>query len=238
MYRQPPSQLGKTRSNVLLDPSSVNLFQSSVPEDFLEMVTARVKILESDSHWAKIFFDGRQQDPKRVQIGLDTILSGLPKTYKALNRLVESDLKARYPEHSLHVPAMVLVSFPAGETQSPHMDSGAEELGALSPLSLILGVSEGGKLRIQMGRKRFETIQIPSGNMLIFHGNAIHSGCGYNELNIRIHWYAQHPLKCLKEPGRNTWIVSDDQPFQCSSCPRSFDSNRGLQTHLRSHSNK
>ena len=57
------------------------------------------------------------------------------------------------------------------------------------PLSVLLSVMPGTKLRFMLNDGTLETIELRIGDMLVFRGDRCHAGCQYDYWNVRIHAY-------------------------------------------------
>ena len=62
------------------------------------------------------------------------------------------------------------------------------------PCSLIGAVEEGSRLRIQPFGEEWITVHLKPGDVLVFRGDLLHSGVGYDTPNIRIHAYIDSPV--------------------------------------------
>ena len=62
------------------------------------------------------------------------------------------------------------------------------------PLSGIVALEAGTKLRVKPFGKSWCTVTLRAGDMLIFRGDLCHHGIGYKKLNTRLHFYIDSPL--------------------------------------------
>ncbi len=97
-------------------------------------------------------------------------------------------------------------------------DWGVEENAAF-PLSIIVAFEENTRIRVYeenpfQGCKasltkaevqRCKFVQIPVGHAIVFHGLLIHSGCSYEDENIRAHSYAL--MNGIKLPTDEVTVV-------------------------------
>ena len=80
-----------------------------------------------------------------------------------------------------------------GPHQAPHTDWPEKSIGERMPLSAILSVQPGTKVRFWKSHKvdEYEDVEVPVGHVLVFRGNKTHGGCGYRMFNVRFHWYVK-----------------------------------------------
>ena len=59
--------------------------------------------------------------------------------------------------------------------------------------SAIIALQPGAKLKIKTLQGEIQYVDIPSRQVLVFRGDLEHTGCAYEEKNIRVHAYVAPP---------------------------------------------
>ena len=147
-----------------------------------------------------------------------------PKHFTAVNAIVKraTDTAAKLllcPNWTLR-KASILYSTPDGDDQGMHQDDARDKSltrteGAMG--TILISVMEGTKINMWFGRRKQHrrVIEIPPGHCIVFDGNQNHSGCGYEQENIRLHLYI----------GR--WGLQMDNEirtvFECNICGKVKD---------------
>jgi ectoine hydroxylase-related dioxygenase (phytanoyl-CoA dioxygenase family) len=55
------------------------------------------------------------------------------------------------------------------------------------------------------------TVELASGDVIVFRGDLVHAGSPYAARNIRIHAYLDHPT--VPRPPNRTWIINEHAPL-------------------------
>ncbi|KAL3665165.1 hypothetical protein V7S43_009794 [Phytophthora oleae] len=147
----------------------------------------------------------------------------------------------------------VLKSLPGGPAQAPHRDFPVNMGDAFDfwdytqlPGSMMLAVQDdtilhgyGGWNRIAADLKEHVLIRLNRGDVIMFRGEFIHAGAGYDTTNIRIHCFLEPPA--FQHAPNTTTIVAlldPDQvrasPTVCPVCRNQYATRQGMLRHLRS----
>jgi len=92
--------------------------------------------------------------------------------------------------------------------------------------SVLISVMDGTKINIWEGNKRDlvkRVIEIPKGYCIVYDGSLFHSGCGYENDNVRIHLYLG--TKDLKLDNMIQTV------YLCPKCEKVHLSNNALRSH-------
>jgi len=125
--------------------------------------------------------------------------------------------------------ASILYSKKGGEDQGMHHDDprekkDKEKYGQMA--SVLISVMDGTKINIWEGDRRNlvkRVIEIPKGYCFVYDGSLLHSGCGYENDNVRIHLYLGTKDLILDNMIQTVYI--------CPVCEKVHLSNGALRSH-------
>jgi hypothetical protein len=216
-YRQPPTP--KARSIFDSDSRGYNVLRNRVPEDLVGVIREKVEIwyavnMDNIRITEVVFQKEQTNDQLRRQNGLEKIIG---KTlYGKMFEIVEEELHNLYPDFEIYRPGKLLISLPGCGMQMMHMDFREnEENPEQIQLPIFIGIMES-HIDMKTGGepfgKNFTRVSYGVGDIIIMHGNQLHRGCSYEELNMRIYFYAIHKeLKDNNRDGKDSFSVEGSQ---------------------------
>lgn len=143
---------------------------------------------------SRYIFNGEKNDKKRKQCIL-------PK--HCINKELDEFIKKKY-SHLVPNTWVLLYSKEGCDEQQLHTDyeitEELKELGNDLPLSALFSLMPSTKIKVKpFGSDSTQIINLEPGDLLIFRSDLIHAGCAYDQDNIRIHCFLDHPnLKRIK----------------------------------------
>ena len=163
-------------------------------------------------------------DGKRSQAELDHNLSLRPKVVQQLCSRIKAYLNKHYPNHTPR-DFVILRSDKGCEDQPAHMDYTPSDTKHVTndeemPLACVLCLEEGTMFDVwpwafgpdfwSSPFTRYPNLRLALnvGDLLVFRGDLVHAGAGYNHDNIRLHCYMDH--KSTKRTHNVTFYLDQD----------------------------
>jgi len=180
----------------------------------------------------------RRNDFKRRQRNLPLKAQYLQQFDASVKALV----KAQVNTALIPTDPVILHSLPGCQPQAAHCDYIQDEtLQALTdeqmPLAVLIALMPGTRLKVWPHSARLafqetdalreikaiecEEVGLEPGDMLVFRGDFVHAGSGYQQDNFRIHYYLDHPW--LRREKNRTWLIADSDNTELKRIIRTRD---------------
>jgi hypothetical protein len=169
--------------------------------------------LERNSELFKpVFLKQGKLDPFRKQLAISEASSKLKKkdqtTLASLETAITDYVTETYPEYNLS-EGNILLSLPGGSAQAWHRDYSLDSF-TKPPLVFFSPISASARLdifHVSLHEEGFgdvvyrptwrdpkirKQVTLERGQLMCFNGFAIHRGCPYDDVNLRLFYYAVH----------------------------------------------
>jgi hypothetical protein len=142
---------------------------------------------------------------------------------------------------------VAIKSLPNGSDQELHQDYPFEELyrdlkeTGIYPGGMLLALQDNTyfncvpseHLSVTYNTEDAVKLTLMKGDAVLFYGNLIHGGAGYDEENLRVHCYFLQPNRKYKE--NITARVVELKTFFCQKCSKFFQDQDSLSAHIQEH---
>lgn len=165
----------------------------------------------------KVGADWEHQDGKRLQVVGEAVPAIHRKSYDHVTTYIHDLIHAVDP--SLNVsPASVILSKPGCMAQSYHADYDFDIPESKQSLFILVGLMPSRLHFIEIidDKSVQKLLNYSAGDIVVCRGDFIHAGAGYDDNNIRLHFYVDPPRSPHTAPARTvnkTYIFDDDAGF-------------------------
>jgi hypothetical protein len=156
--------------------------------------------------WKSIFKSGVKSDIHRMQSKIkEKNVCEYPDILRVTEKL-RTIIGELFPGYGLCFPYSLLKSTGGGGDQAPHSDYDEEaaKFRDYPPLGCVISITGGSFLNVEIGGRLVRSAELNRGDLLIFRGR--HAGCGYNKLNIRLHYYLTHSSIPYEDYSQHTYL--------------------------------